>query len=116
MEAKQLLDLVLEVLKTLNNMNLEYMKRKTAFSTRRPLNFEVSKNNTTGYLGPHIWNSLSNQIKKETGYPKIKEFINDWFDMKCKCNLCSFLGYIQKLYKNQKPFLTKSGSNSSTHW
>ena len=37
---------------------------------------------------------LPNQIKKEkkqTGYTKFKEFINDWFGMKCKCNLCSFL-------------------------
>ena len=93
------------------------LERKTAFSTHRPLNFEVSENNTTKYgnksrryLGPHIWNSLSSQIKKETDYP------NDWFDMNCKCNLCSFLTYIQKLFKNQKPFLTKSGSNSSTDW
>ena len=52
-------------------------------------NLEISKNHTTKYgnkslrcLASHIWNSLPNQFK---------EFINDWFSMKCKCNLCSFL-------------------------
>ena len=82
-------------------MNPEYMKEifyKTAFTTRRPLNLEVNENHTTKYgnknircLGPHIWNSLPNQIKKETDYTNPKEFISDWFGMKCKCNLCSFL-------------------------
>ena len=101
MEVKRLRTLALEVFKTLNNMNPEYMKEifhKTAFSTHRPLNLEVNENHTTKYgnkilrcLGPHIWNSLPNQIKSETDYTKFKEFINDWFGMKCKYNLCSFL-------------------------
>ena len=63
----------------------------------RPLNLEVNENHTTKYgneslrrLGPHIWNSLPNQIKRETDYTNFKEFINDWFGMKCKCNLCFF--------------------------
>ena len=74
MEVKRLRTLALEVFKTLNNMNPEYMKEifhKTAFSTHRPLNLEVNKNHATKYgnkslrcLRPHIWNSLSNQIKK----------------------------------------------------
>ena len=36
------------------------------------------------YLGPHIWNSLLNQISKEIDYTKFEEFVNDWFGMKCK--------------------------------
>ena len=40
-------------------------------------------------LGPHIWNSLPNEIKKETEYEKIKNYMNDWFGLKCKCNICS---------------------------
>ena len=70
---------------------------KTVFSTHRPLNLEVNENHATKYgnkslryLGPHIWNSLPNQIIKETDYSKLKEFINNSFVMKCKCNLCSF--------------------------
>ena len=101
MEVKRLSTLALEVFKTLNDMNPEYMKEifhKTAFWTHRPVNVEVNEYHTTKYgnkslrcLGSHIWNSLPNQIKRETYYSKFKEFINDWFDMKCKCNLCSFL-------------------------
>ena len=101
MEVKRIRTLALEVFKTLNNMNSEYMKEifhKTAFTTHRPSNLEVTKNQTTKHgnkslrcLGPHIWNTLLNQIKKEANYTKFKEFINDWFGIKCKCNLCSFL-------------------------
>ena len=100
-EVKQIRTLALKVFKTLNNMNPECMKEifhKAAFSTYRPLNLEVYENHTTKYgnksircLGPHIWNFPPNQIKKETDNTKFKEFINDWFGMKCKCSLCSFL-------------------------
>ena len=101
MEVKRLRTLKLEVFKTVNNMNPECMKEifyKKAFSMHRPFNLEVNENHTTKYgnkslryLGPHIWNSLPNQIKKETDYTKFKELINDWFGVKRKCNLCSFL-------------------------
>ena len=100
MEVKRLRTLALEVFKTLNNINPQYMKEifhKTAFTTHIPLNLEVNENYTTKYgnkslkwLGPHIWNSLRNQNKKETDYTKFKEFINDWFGMKCKCNYVLF--------------------------
>ena len=100
-DVKRLRTLALDVFKTLKNMNPEYMKEifhKTACATHGPLNLEANKNHTTKYgnkslrcLGPHIWNSLPNQIKRETDYTMFKEFINDWFRMKCKCNLCSFL-------------------------
>ena len=98
MEVKRLRTLALEVFKTL--MNPEYMKEifhKAAFTTHRPLNLEVNEKHTTKYgnkslrcLGTHIWNSLPSQIKKETDYTKFKEFINDWFGMKCKCNFFFF--------------------------
>ena len=100
MKIKRLRTLALEVFQTLNIMNPEYMKEifpKAGFSAPRPLNLEVHENHTTygnkslRCLGPHIWNSLPNQIKRETDYTMFKEFINDWFNMKCKCNLCSFL-------------------------
>ena len=65
-------------------MNPEYIMEtfhKTAFSTNRPLNLEVNENHATKYgnkslrfLGPYIWNSIPNQIKKETDYTKFKEF------------------------------------------
>ena len=101
MEVKRLRILALDVFKTINNMNPEYMKEifhKTALTKRRPLNLGVTENHTTKYgkkslrcLGPRIWKSLPNQIKNKTDYTKFKEFVNDWFGMRCKCNLCPFL-------------------------
>ena len=96
-KQKRLRTPALKVFKTLNNMNLEYMKEifhKTSFLTLGSLYLEVNENHTTKYgnesircLGPDIWNSLPNQIKKETDYVKFKEFIKDWLGMKCKCNI-----------------------------
>ena len=64
MEVKRLRILALDVFKTINNMNPEYMKEifhKTALTKRRPLNLGVNENHTTKYgnkslrcLGPHI--------------------------------------------------------------
>ena len=71
---------------------------KTTNLTRRPFNVKFNQNNTPKYdikslrsLGPHIWNSLPKQIKKETDYNKFKNYIDQWFCAKCKCNLCSYL-------------------------
>ena len=74
MEIKRMRNLALEVFKTLNNMNPEYMKEvfhKTAFFIHRLLNLEVNENHKTKYgnkslrcLGPHIWNPLPNQVIK----------------------------------------------------
>ena len=96
MEVKKLRTLFLDVFKTLNNMNPEYMKEtfyKTAFTTHRPLNL-VQLNMEIKLYG--VWvlifgTPFGDQIKKETDYIKFKKFINDCFGMKCKCNLCSFL-------------------------
>ena len=101
MEIKRLRCLALEIFKTVNNLNPYYMKKifsKTTNLTHRPLDIKFNQNNTTKYgnnslrsLGPHIWNSLPSEIKKETEYEKIKNYMNDWFGLKCKCNMCSFL-------------------------
>ena len=50
MEVKRLRIFALVVFKTVNNMNLEYMKQifhKKTFSTHRPLDLEVNENHTT---------------------------------------------------------------------
>ena len=101
MKVKRVRKLALEIFKTLNNLNPEYMKEifyETTNLTHRPFNIKVNQNNTTKYgnkslrsLGPHIWNSLPKQIKEETNYNKFKNYIDKWFGTKCKCNLCSFL-------------------------
>ena len=63
---------------------------KTTNLTRRPFNVKFNQNNTPKYdnkslrsLGPHIWNSLPKQIKKETDYNKFKNYIDQWFCAKC---------------------------------
>ena len=68
MEVKRLRKLALDIFKTLNNLNPEYMKEifyKTTNLTHRPFNIKVNHNNTTKYgkkslrsLRPQIWNSL----------------------------------------------------------
>ena len=64
MEVKRLGKLALEIFKTLNNLNPEYMKEifyKTTNLTHIPFNIKVNQNNTTKYgnknlksLQPHI--------------------------------------------------------------
>ena len=56
---------------------------KTTNLTHRPINIKVNQNNTTKYgnknlrsLGPIIWNSLLKQIKEETDYNKLKNYID----------------------------------------
>ena len=101
MGVKRLRTLALEIFKTLNNLNLDYMKEiffKTTNVTHRPIDMKVNQNSSTKHgqkilksLGPHIWNSLPIKIKEETNYEKFKNYINKWFGVKCKCSMCSFL-------------------------
>ena len=52
MEVKRLRNLALEMFKTLNHLNPEYMKEifhKTTNLTYRPLDIKVNQNNTTKY-------------------------------------------------------------------
>ena len=64
MKVKRLRKLTLEIFKTLNNLNPEYIKEifyETTNLTHRPFNIKVNQNNTTNYgnkslrsLEPHI--------------------------------------------------------------
>ena len=101
MEIKRLRCLALEILKTVNNLNPYYMKEifsKTTNRTHRLLDINFNQDNTTRYgsnslrsLGPHIWNYLPLEIKEETEYAKFRNYMSDWFGLKCKCDMCSFL-------------------------
>ena len=101
METRPLRCLALKIFKTVNNLNPYYMKEilsKTTNLAHRPLDINFNKNNTIKYgsnslrsLGPCIWNSLPREIKKEMDYKKFKNYMNNWFGLKCKCNMCSFL-------------------------
>ena len=67
MEINPLQCLALEIFKTINLEDRSF-----------------NQNNTTKYgngslqsLGPHIWNYLPREIKKEKEYEKFKNYIND---------------------------------------
>ena len=101
MEIKRLRCFALEIFKRVNNLSPYYMKEifcKATNLTQRPLDINFNQNNTTKYgsnslrsSGPHIWNSLPSEIKKETNCKKFKNYMSDWFGLKFKCNMCSFL-------------------------
>ena len=98
MEVKRLRTLALEIFRTINDMNPEFMKDifiKNQKSRSNPNNLKVHYHRTTKYgdrtlktLGPKIWNMLPTKMKNETSFQKFKEYINTWFGPKCKCNLC----------------------------
>ena len=92
MEVKRLSNFSLKISKTLNHLNLEYMKEifhKTTNLTHTLFNIKANQNDTTKYgnktlrnLGSHIWDSLPKQIKEETDYNKFENFIDKWFGAK----------------------------------
>ena len=43
-------------------------------------------------LGPHIWNMLSGELKRETSGRKFKTQINNWFGPKFNWSACKYLG------------------------
>ena len=100
MEVKRLITLGLEIFKTLNNLNHDFMEEifhRTKWLTHRLNNLQVNVYKTAKYgdkslrnLGPHIWNSLLEHTKAETNFIKLREYTNQWFGPICKCNLCVY--------------------------
>ena len=98
MEIKRLRVPAIEIFKTVNNLNRKYMK--DIFTPKphykvRPNDILVKHHNTITYgtkslktLGLKIWNQLPDDIKSETTYTKCKEYIDTWFEPKCRCNVC----------------------------
>ena len=96
MQIKRLGVLAIEIFKTVNNLNPNYVK--DIFTPKlhpkvRPNDILVKHHNTMTYgtkslktLGPKIWNQLPEDIKSETSYTKFMEYINTWFGPKCRCS------------------------------
>ena len=101
MEIKRIRNLATEIFKTVNNLNSSFMKN--IFTSKenekvRPNSIVVKSHNSATYgdkslmtLGPKIWNALPENIKSETSYKKFKEYIDLWFEPKCRCNTCKSL-------------------------
>ena len=95
MEIKRLRVLAIEIFKTVNNLNPNYIFTPKLHPKLRPNDILVKHHNTITYgtkslktLGPKMWNQLPEDIISETSYTKFKEYIYTWFGPKCKCNEC----------------------------
>ena len=98
MKIKSLRFLAIELFKTVNNLNPKYMKHIFILKLHPmvgPNDILVKHHNTITYgnkslktLGPKIWNQLPEEIKSETSYTKFKEYIDNWFGSKFRCNVC----------------------------
>ena len=92
---------------------MEEIHHKTAFSMHRRLNLEVNENHTNKYgnkslrcLGPHIWNSLPNQIKRESDYTNLRDLLF-FFDVSAGMSIlyCQYnLGFDPFLVGNGFPY------------
>ena len=89
MEVRRLRVLALEVFRSVNKLNPVYMQslfEKNVNSKRYKDDLKVPIRNSVTFgdksvrvLGPHIWNMLPAELKRETSYGKFKTQINNWF-------------------------------------
>ena len=98
MQIKRIKQLAIEIFKTVNNLNPDFMKN--IFTSKqnarvRPHDLLVRSHNTATYgdkslkiVGPKIWNALPTEIKRETSLSKFKEYVKLWSGPSCKCNFC----------------------------
>ena len=98
MEIKGLSTLVLNILKTLSNLNPIFIKEIfyiSAHNTHRRHNISVQSEkikhggNNFRVLGPDLWNALAEKIKSTTTMFVFKDFVLTWSVPKCRCKLCS---------------------------
>ena len=94
MQIKRIKQLAIEIFKTVNNLNPDFMKN--IFTSKqnarvRPHDLLVRSHNTATYgdksfkiLGPKIWNALPTDLKHEISLNKLKEYVNLWSGPSCK--------------------------------
>ena len=98
MKIRRIKTLVIEIFKTVNELNPNFMKNIFTSKTNsrvQPFDLLVKNRNTEKYgskslmaQGPKIWNALPENIKKETSLSKFKEYIKSWSGPTCKCKMC----------------------------
>ena len=101
LEVRRLRAIALEVFRTLNNLNPSYLQNlfvRNVEKSRRKNDLQIPTRTTVTFgdksmrtLGPHIWNSLPENLKAETSFQTFKKSLEDWFGPKCKCNVCSYV-------------------------
>ena len=104
---KQHKNLAIEIFKTLNNLNPEYMKdifvkNESPYQLRdnarhtNDLKIHRFKGFTYGScslinLGPMVWNALPNEFKYAMTLSKFKMLIKTWDGPRCTCKMCTAL-------------------------
>ena len=106
MEVKRLRSLALEIYKTMNNLNPEYMKdlfcvSKYRTSERLKMNIESKKFKQIRYgkkslrvLAPILWNSLPNDAKSLPTVEAFKIFMQKWGSNGCPLYK-KFISYVE---------------------
>ena len=104
---KQHKNLAIEIFKTLNNLNPDYMKdifvkNENPYQLRNNERHENDlvihrfKGFTYGEcslknLGPTVWNALPTEFKNSTNLQNFKKLIKTWDGIICKCKMCAAL-------------------------
>ena len=102
MNRRRTRSLCIEIYKTINNLNPEFMKnlfkvRKTNRAQREQykLNLEIPKSNQVSFgtnslriQGPRVWNALPFHNKSKETLQAFKYVIKFWDGSKCSCNIC----------------------------
>ena len=108
MEIRRLRSLAIEIYKTLNNFNPQYIKsifdkNKNRTSNRLSNNLNTNKFNSVKYgrnslrsLGPILWNSLPNNVRSFTSIDKFKGFMKNWGKKDCP-HYSKFISYYQAI-------------------
>ena len=109
--------LTLEIYKSLNNLNPEFMKevfclkqlnyplrnQSLAYPNPRTMSYGLE---SFGYKGSQLWHNLPKEIQECTDLPTFKKYVLEHCKDTCNCNLCKIyianLGYIE-LSSQQTP-------------
>ena len=108
MEVKRLRSLAIEIYKTLNHLNPNYMfeifkpsenrsseRLKHNIASQRFKQVKFGKNSIR-VLGPKLWNSLPNQIKSLPTLEYFKNFMKTWGNKDCKY-YDKYISYVQAI-------------------
>ena len=97
MEVWRLRTMALEIFRNLNDLNPSFIielfnKRNNVNRRKNDLithtrNTVTFASNSLRCLGPHIWNTLPDNIKEITSFEKLKKSVNNWYGPSCKCSL-----------------------------
>ena len=103
MNVNRLRLLCIEIYKTINNLNPEFMRdlfslRETSRLIREKymLNLDVPVHNQVTFgnkslsvFGPKVWNSLPYHIKSSENLESFKMIIKHWNGTRCNCKVCN---------------------------